>query len=99
MNACLQADIVQEVEAGAAQKVYDLTLDELGPYNMNFTRSGRVMALAGRRGHLALLDWQQGKVITEVQVRLGPGAAHVLGKHQTCMKAQSDVGACYVVHL
>ena len=53
---------------GVSGKVFDLDLPELGPYNLAFTRSGRHMLLGGRRGHLALLDWQQRHLVAEVQV-------------------------------
>lgn len=49
--------------------MFDLDLPELGPYNLAFTRSGRHMLLGGRRGHLALMDWQQRHLVCEVQAR------------------------------
>jgi hypothetical protein len=64
-----QAEIAAAAEAGAARKVFDLSLPELGPYSLDFTRSGRFALLGGRRGHLALLDWQRMATVTEVQVR------------------------------
>ena len=68
---------MQEAETGAAKKVFDLDLPELGPYNLTFTRSGRHMLLGGRKGHLALMEWQQRHLVCEVQVgdtsRLCPG--------------------------
>ncbi len=59
---------MQEAETGAAKKVFDLDLPELGPYNLTCTRSGRHMLLGGRKGHLALMDWQQRHLVCEVQV-------------------------------
>lgn len=44
-------------------------MDELGPYNVAFTRSGRFAALAGRKGHLALFEWAKPRLYCEVQVR------------------------------
>lgn len=55
--------------AGAARKVFDLKLNELGPYNVTFTRNGRQMLLGGRKGHLAVMDWQNMRSICELQVR------------------------------
>ena len=51
-----------------ARKVFDLKLSDLGPYNVAFTRSGRHMLLGGRKGHLALMDWQRMHSVCEVQV-------------------------------
>lgn len=62
-----QEEIVQEAEVGASKKVFDLDLPELGPYNLAFTRSGRHMLLGGRKGHLAIMEWQQRHLVCEVQ--------------------------------
>ena len=59
---------MQEADVGAARKVFDLDLPELGPYNLAFTRSGAHLLLGGRRGHLALMDWQQRHLVCELQV-------------------------------
>ena len=63
-----QEDIVREVETGAAAKVFDLSLSQLGPYSLDFTRSGKHVALAGRKGHIAIMDWKEARLITELQV-------------------------------
>jgi U3 small nucleolar RNA-associated protein 7 len=68
-----QEEIVAAVAAGAQSKAFDLRLEELGPYNIDFTRSGRHMLLGGRKGHLALMDWQRAQLVCEVQVRVGWG--------------------------
>ncbi len=63
-----QEDIAKHVEVGASRKAYDLKLPELGPYKVDFTRTGRFMLLGGRRGHLAMMDWSQQQLVCEVQV-------------------------------
>lgn len=64
-----QAAIAKEAAVGASRKVFDLALDQLGPYSLAFNRSGRQLLLGGRKGHLALLDWQQARPLAEVQVK------------------------------
>lgn len=64
-----QQDIVKEVETGAGRKVFDLALTELGPYALDFSRAGRHLLLGGRKGHLALLDWQRLNTVCELQVK------------------------------
>lgn len=71
-SAVEQAALVRAAEEGAARKAFDLALPALGPYALDWTRNGRFLLLGGRRGHLALLDWQSAKLLCEVQVRLGP---------------------------
>eukprot|EP00899_Mesostigma_viride_P003355 jgi/Mesvir1/1301/Mv03765-RA.3 len=64
-----QDEIVKALDINAAKKAFDLQLTELGPYRVDFTHNGRYLALAGRKGHLALMDWARARLITEVQVK------------------------------
>ena len=64
-----QDDVVRSVDVTAGRKVFDLSLTELGPYSIDFTRNGRYMLLGGAKGHLALMDWQRSHLVCEVQVR------------------------------
>ncbi len=41
---------------------------DLGPYVQDYNRSGRYLVLAGRKGHLAIMDWKQARLIMELQV-------------------------------
>ena len=66
----LQADLAAAGEVGAAKKPFDLQFPQLGPYALDFTRSGNFMVIGGRKGHLALLQWQQAQQFAEVQVSL-----------------------------
>lgn len=63
-----QQDIVAAVEVGAASKAFDLSLPQLGPYGLRFSRNGRFMLLGGAKGHLAMTEWQHGRLTCEVQV-------------------------------
>lgn len=49
-------------------KFYLIAQAELGPYSLDYTSSGRYMALAGRKGHLAIIDVKSMDVIREIQV-------------------------------
>lgn len=83
---------MKEAETGAAQKVFDLDLPELGPYNLCFTRSGRHMLLGGRKGHLAIMEWQQRHLVCEVQVSTGCNySLTVLSSSNNMLCALQDV--------
>jgi U3 small nucleolar RNA-associated protein 7 len=62
-----QDDIVQDVSIDTAKKRFDLKLD-LGPYACDYTRNGRELLLAGRKGHVATMDWRDGKLGCELQL-------------------------------
>jgi len=64
-----QSALQPVVEVGAARKAFDLRLPQLGPYSVDFSRNGRHALLGGRLGHLAMVDWQRGQVVCEVQVK------------------------------
>ncbi|PWA46676.1 transducin/WD40 repeat-like superfamily protein [Artemisia annua] len=42
---------------------------DLGPYTLDYTASGRYMVAAGRKGHVALIDLHTMKPIKDMQVR------------------------------
>lgn len=63
-----QADLAALVEEGAAHKAFDLSLTQLGPYHVDFTRSGRHIALAGHKGHLAVMDFRRLSALFEIQL-------------------------------
>ncbi|KAG6006747.1 hypothetical protein E4U21_006732 [Claviceps maximensis] len=63
-----QDAIVSEVGVATAKKRFDLKLDALGPYICDFSRNGRELLLAGRKGHVATMDWREGKLGCEIQL-------------------------------
>ena len=63
-----QDEIEEDVALETAQKRFELKLDALGPYMCEYTRNGRELLLAGRKGHVATMDWREGKLGCEVQL-------------------------------
>ena len=63
-----QDDIAQDVPLETAKKRFELKLDQLGPYVCDYTRNGRDLLLAGRKGHVAAMDWRDGKLHCELQL-------------------------------
>jgi U3 small nucleolar RNA-associated protein 7 len=46
-----QDEIRESVSIATAQKRFDLTLNELGPYVFDYSRNGNDLLLGGRKGH------------------------------------------------
>lgn len=63
-----QRDIRNDVAIETAKKGFELKLDALGPYVCDYTRNGRDLLLAGRKGHIATMDWRDGKLGCELQL-------------------------------
>lgn len=61
-----QDDIVEAVDVTMAQKRFDLKLEELGPYTLDYTRNGRGLLIAGKKGHVAQMDWRTGNLDCEL---------------------------------
>lgn len=55
-----QDDIREAVGIEQAKKSFEVKLD-MGPYVANYTRHGRELLLAGRKGHIASCDWRSGR--------------------------------------
>ncbi|KAF2666757.1 small nucleolar ribonucleoprotein complex subunit [Microthyrium microscopicum] len=64
-----QEDILAEVSTETAKKGFELKLEELGPYKTSYTRNGRQLLLAGRKGHIATMDWRDGALGCEIQLQ------------------------------
>ncbi|KAK0705209.1 WD40-repeat-containing domain protein [Lasiosphaeris hirsuta] len=63
-----QDEIQQDVSIDVAQKGFELKLENLGPYVCEYSRTGRDLLLAGRKGHVATMDWREGKLGCELQL-------------------------------
>ncbi|KAI9768586.1 MAG: Small subunit (SSU) processome component [Geoglossum simile] len=63
-----QDDIRRDIVIETAQKSFELKLENLGPYVADYTRNGRGLLLAGRKGHVATMDWRGGDLGCELQL-------------------------------
>lgn len=64
-----QGQLRQHVAVETAQKSFELKLEGLGPYTADYTRNGRGLLLAGRKGHVATMDWRAGGLGCELQLQ------------------------------
>ncbi|CAI4212468.1 unnamed protein product [Parascedosporium putredinis] len=63
-----QDEITENAAIETAQKRFDLTLDQFGPYVFDYSRNGRQLLLGGRKGHIATMDWREGKLGCEINL-------------------------------
>ncbi|EYE97747.1 WDR46/Utp7 family protein [Aspergillus ruber CBS 135680] len=63
-----QDDIRENVGIETAKKGFELKLEDLGPYRADYSRNGRELLLAGRKGHVATMDWRNGRLGCELQL-------------------------------
>lgn len=64
-----QDELRQDVAVETAKKGFELKLEGLGPYSADYTRNGRGLLLAGRKGHVATMDWRAGSLGCELQLQ------------------------------
>jgi U3 small nucleolar RNA-associated protein 7 len=77
-----------------AQQYFNLSLKELGPYALNYSRNGRYLLLGGRKGHLASFDWRGKELQCEIQVRETIRDIHYL--HNETMFAAAQKRFVYI---
>jgi U3 small nucleolar RNA-associated protein 7 len=63
-----QKTLLPLMDLQTVRKVFDLNLDQLGPYTTDYSRNGRHLLIAGEKGHVALMDWTQKYLLTELHL-------------------------------
>lgn len=90
-----QSEIKQHVDASTANKALDLKLNEFGPYRVNYSRNGTHLLIAGRKGHVASLDWRKGELRGELHLGETVQAATYLQNEQFFVVAQKKYTFIY----
>ncbi|KAI8873582.1 BING4CT-domain-containing protein [Ramicandelaber brevisporus] len=90
-----QKQIKEHVDLSSRQRIFDLKLDDqLGPYRAKYTRDGKMLLLAGRRGHLASVNWKAARIGTEFHVR--ESTRDVVWLHNETMFAAAQKRFVYI---
>jgi U3 small nucleolar RNA-associated protein 7 len=85
-----QASIVENLNVRAAKKVLNLKLGQFGPYNVAFARNGQAALLAGRKGHIAQLNWTKQSIKAEYHLNETVRDAVFLHDHTMLAVAQKQ---------
>ena len=64
-----QWKIAQAVDAQTKRKAYNMQLDKFGPYRCSYSANGQHLLLGGQKGHIAVVDWANARVVRELHVR------------------------------
>lgn len=90
-----QDEVRQAVGVETAKKGFELRLPDLGPYDAcEYTRNGRELLIASRKGHVATMDWRAGKLGCELQ--LGETVRDAKWLHNNQMFAVAQKKCVYV---
>ncbi len=63
-----QQELAEAVDIQSARKAFNLDLPTFGPYSIDYTRTGKHLLLAGRKGHVAVVEWKSKNLVTEFNV-------------------------------
>jgi U3 small nucleolar RNA-associated protein 7 len=89
-----QSDIKDAVGVETAKKGFELKLDGMGPYKARYTRNGRNLLLAGKKGHIATMEWRDGKLGCEMQ--LGEHVRDAIWLHNSNSFAVAQARKVYI---
>ncbi|KAJ2730863.1 putative U3 small nucleolar RNA-associated protein 7 [Coemansia sp. Cherry 401B] len=64
-----QKQLAEHLDISSAAKIFDLQLGDFGPYALDYSSNGRHLLIGGRKGHLATMDWRNGRLGCELHVR------------------------------
>ncbi|KAJ3210649.1 Small subunit (SSU) processome component [Dinochytrium kinnereticum] len=64
-----QKELADHVDLNNQRKIFELKLDEFGPYSLDYTRNGRNLLIGGRKGHIATFNWESKALGCELHVR------------------------------
>lgn len=64
-----QDELRSALPTETSRKGFELKLESLGPYIADYTRNGRGLLLAGRKGHVSTIDWRGGELGCELQLQ------------------------------
>lgn len=64
-----QDSLKEHIDARSCRKMFSLDLDQFGPYCLDYTKNGRHVVLAGRKGHVAHMELEKFKLRNELHLR------------------------------
>lgn len=62
-----QQDIKEHVDSQTSKKAFNIRLKDLGPYKIDYSRTGNHLLICGSKGHIASFNWKQGTLESEIQ--------------------------------
>lgn len=90
-----QSEIKEHVDVTTSNKALDLKLKDFGPYHIDYSRNGTHLLIAGRKGHVASMDWRKGELRAELHLNETCQAATYLQSEQYFAVAQKKYTFIY----
>ena len=89
-----QQAIKSAVDVNTSRKMFDLTLDQFGPYTLNYSRNGSHLLIGGRKGHVASFDWKSHSL--DCELHLNETVKDVVYLHNHSMFAVAQKKYTYI---
>lgn len=64
-----QAELKSTLPVQNAHDIFNLNLKDFGPYSLDISRNAKHLLLAGKKGHMAMLEWRNKSLMSEFNVK------------------------------
>jgi len=87
---------VHQLEENVARNIYNLDLTNYGPYKLRYDRSGKYALLAGKGGHVSIIDQHSLSLSTEFHLENNESIRDAIFLHSGNMMAVSQEKNVYI---
>lgn len=78
-----QSELKQILPTQSAQNIFDIKLQDFGPYTgLDVTRNGKFLLLGGRKGHISVINWKKKDLVCEFHAKELVRDVHFLHNEQ-----------------
>lgn len=85
----------KDLEVGNVPKKFKLSLEDYGPYSLEYSRDGNILLLYGKKGYVSMMNWKTKHLISETNILCPIASASFLNKSYYIAVAKQNMVTFY----